>query len=195
MSAYEKSNVIPISITRLVEQAVNGDIDIPEFQREFVWSKDQVKELLDSLIKGYPVGAFLIWDLSNYTTGKHIYEAKRKEWIVDGQQRVVSLSILSMKKPYWLDVDEWNNIIEKYKVKINILTLEASLEYPAIKKSPEWLYVYEILNFPDVREAAEALSRTLNRLGQSCIINSKYSSVKFSVALQFSSSLILFQYS
>jgi len=163
LSAYEKPNVIPISITRLVQQAVNGDIDIPEFQRDFVWTKDQVKELIDSLIKGYPVGAFLVWDLSNYTTGKHIYEKKRKEWIVDGQQRVVSFSITSLKKPYWLDVDEWNNIIERYKVKINILTLEVSLEYPAIKNSPEWLYPHEILNVSDVRAAAEELSRNLNR--------------------------------
>jgi len=162
LSVYKKPDVIPISIGRLVEQAVNGDVDIPEFQRDFVWTKDQVKDLLDSLVKGYPIGAFLIWDLSNYTTGKHLYEKKKKEWIVDGQQRVVSFSILSMKKPYWLDVDKWNSIIAKYKVKINILTLEVSLEYPPIKNSPEWLYPHEILNFSDVRETAEKLSRTLS---------------------------------
>lgn len=163
MSIYEKPSVFPISIGRFVEQAVNGVIDIPEFQRDFVWTKDQVKDLLDSLIKEYPVGAFLIWDLSNYTTGKHVYEKKRKEWIVDGQQRVVSFCIMSLKKPYWLDVKEWNDIIDRYKVRINILTLEVSLEHSGISKNPEWLYPHEILNFSDVREAAETLSKELNR--------------------------------
>jgi hypothetical protein len=163
MSTYGKPDVNTVSIVRFVEQAVNGEIDIPEFQREFVWTKDQVKELLDSLIKGYPVGSFIVWDLSQYTTGKHVYEKKRKEWIVDGQQRIGSFCILSMKKPYWLEVSDWNAVIEKFRVKVNILTLEAALEYPAIKRNPEWLYAHEILSFPDVKAAAEDLSRALHR--------------------------------
>jgi len=163
MSAYEKPDVNNVSIVRFVEQAVGGDLDIPEFQRDFVWTKDQVKELLDSLIKGYPVGAFIVWDLSRYTTGKHVYEKKKKEWIVDGQQRVVSFCILSQKKPYWLEVTDWNTILDKYRVRLNVLTLEVALEYPAIRKNPEWLYAHEILHFPDVKTAAEELSNTLHR--------------------------------
>jgi uncharacterized protein with ParB-like and HNH nuclease domain len=72
----DRPDVFPMSIPRLVQQAVNGDIAIPEFQREYVWTKDQVRDLLDSLIKGYPIGSFLIWDLNDYTTGKQIYEKK-----------------------------------------------------------------------------------------------------------------------
>lgn len=52
--------ILPISIIRILNSAVKGEYDIPEFQREFVWSDHQVRDLLDSLIKGYPIGTFLI---------------------------------------------------------------------------------------------------------------------------------------
>ena len=37
------------------------DLVLPEFQREYVWSKDQAKQLLVSLMRGYPVGGLLVW--------------------------------------------------------------------------------------------------------------------------------------
>jgi len=42
---------------------------------------------------------------------------RRKEWIVDGQQRITALSILWRKKPYWIDNEEWERLIKKNKVK------------------------------------------------------------------------------
>ena len=150
-------------IGRLVEGVVSGKYGIPEFQREFVWTKNQVANLLDSLIRGYPIGSILIWDLSDYTQGKHVYENKPKEWIVDGQQRLVALCILNLKKPYWLEIDKWQRYLEKYKIKVNILTLEVSLEYSAIRKNPEWVYPYEIFNANDLRTFAERLATEMNR--------------------------------
>lgn len=55
-----RPEIFPISIGRLVAQAASGEIDVPEFQREFVWNKDQVREFLDSLIKRFPVGMLII---------------------------------------------------------------------------------------------------------------------------------------
>jgi len=153
-----------ISIRRLVDYASGGELDIPEFQREFIWTKDQVKDLLDSLIKGYPIGFLLIWDLNEYTYGKHVFDQRTKEWIVDGQQRVVSLCLIMSKKPYWMETDEWDKLLSKYKIKINILTLEAALEYPALKKEPAWIYPQEILckEEEDLEKFAEELSKKIN---------------------------------
>jgi len=151
------------TISRLIESATSGKIDIPEFQREFVWTKNQVADLLDSLIKGYPIGTILVWDLSDYTQGKHVYEKRSKEWLIDGQQRIVALCILNSKKPNWFNVDKWNDLVEKYKIKINILSLEVSLEYPAIKQNPEWVYPHDIFNARDIRKFAEELSNKLKR--------------------------------
>lgn len=145
MSIY-KPIVNSDTIRRLVEKAAIGDLDIPEFQREFVWTKDQVKDLLDSLIRGYPIGSLLVWDLSEYTSGRYVFETRRKEWIVDGQQRIVSLCLILSRKPYWMDTYEWNRLLNKYKTKINILTLEVALEYPGLKKDPKWVYPQDILS-------------------------------------------------
>jgi uncharacterized protein with ParB-like and HNH nuclease domain len=141
---------VPLSITRILDSAVNGEYDIPEFQRGFVWSDHQVRDLLDSLIRGYPIGAFLIWDLTGYEIGRATpQEGRRKEWIVDGQQRITALSILWRKKPYWINNEEWERLIKKNKIKINIRTLKVSLEYPAIKNDPEWVYPHELLSIPE----------------------------------------------
>ena len=38
-----------------------GNVKIPQFQRDFVWSKDKSAKLLDSIVKGYPIGTFIFW--------------------------------------------------------------------------------------------------------------------------------------
>jgi hypothetical protein len=155
-----KPTIQPETVRRLVEKVAIGDLDIPEFQREFVWTKDQVKDLLDSLIRGYPIGSLLIWDLSEYTSGRYIHEpqSRRKEWIVDGQQRIVSLCLLLSRKPYWMDTDEWNNLLSKYKIKINVLTLEVALEFPGLKKDPRWVYPQNILSIKSDEELEKIAS-------------------------------------
>ncbi len=145
---------IPLSITRIIEKAVAGEYDIPEFQRGFVWSDHQVRDLLDSLIRGYPIGAFLIWDLTEYEVSRTTpEEGRKKEWIIDGQQRITALSILWRRKPYWINNEDWERLLKRNKVKVNIRTLKVSLEYPAIRNDPEWVYPHEILNIPDNDDA------------------------------------------
>jgi hypothetical protein len=167
VSVY-KPTVQSETVRRLAEKVAIGDLDIPEFQREFVWTKDQVKDLLDSLIRGYPIGSLLIWDLSEYTSGRYIYESRRKEWVVDGQQRIVSLCLLLSRKPYWMDTNEWNNLLSKYKIKINVLTLEVALEFPGLKKDPRWVYPQDILSIKSDEElekmASELSSKIDNKL-------------------------------
>lgn len=120
-------------IYRLVEKAVDGQIDLPEIQRGFVWTKHQVQELLDSIIKRYPLGSILVWDIGNYTQGKYVNERVPKDWVVDGQQRITVFCLLARKRPYWFEIDKWGELIDKYKVRVNILTLEVALESSAIK--------------------------------------------------------------
>ena len=77
-----------------------GTIKIPKFQREFVWSKDQTAALIDSLVKGFPVGAFTYWettdelrhvrDIGNYQL-KSVPKDHPVQYVLDGQQRITSL--------------------------------------------------------------------------------------------------------
>jgi uncharacterized protein with ParB-like and HNH nuclease domain len=48
-------------INELLADIRTQDLVLPEFQREYVWTRDQAKQLMVSLVKGYPVGGLLIW--------------------------------------------------------------------------------------------------------------------------------------
>lgn len=47
--------------TTLISNIENGEIKIPQFQRDFVWTLQRSAELLDSVVKGYPIGTFIFW--------------------------------------------------------------------------------------------------------------------------------------
>ena len=77
-----------------------GQIKLPMFQREFVWEKEQSAKLIDSILKGFPVGTFIFWrtrdDLRSYKeVGNHKLPETPKgdyaQYILDGQQRITSL--------------------------------------------------------------------------------------------------------
>lgn len=56
----EKYNPNSLSVSAILGLIASGDIAIPEIQRPFVWKKTQVRDLLDSLYKGYPTGYLII---------------------------------------------------------------------------------------------------------------------------------------
>lgn len=84
----------------LLSQIESGTIKIPQFQRDFVWSRAKSAALLDSIVKGYPVGTFIFWHTSEQLrTVRSIGNKKFKEkpageysdYVLDGQQRLTSL--------------------------------------------------------------------------------------------------------
>ena len=87
-----------IKIQELIDEIRNKDLVLPEFQREYVWTKDQAKKLMDSLIKGYPIGSFLFWKTNNSPDLKNIEiindTQKTYQIILDGQQRLTALYLL-----------------------------------------------------------------------------------------------------
>ncbi len=50
-----------VNIAELIMSIKNQTIVVPAFQREYVWDKKRAKELINSLLKGYPIGSLLIW--------------------------------------------------------------------------------------------------------------------------------------
>src|ERR1700692_3582416 len=77
-----------------------GQIKLPRFQREFVWDKEQSGKLIDSILKGFPIGTFIFWktkeELRSYKeVGNHKLPETPKgdyvQYILDGQQRITSL--------------------------------------------------------------------------------------------------------
>ena len=146
-------------IVKHIDDATLGTLNVPEFQRKFVWKPSKTKDLVDSLWRGYPIGTLLLWESSYSSPRSALGTQSQKQWIIDGQQRVTSLALLFGKKPYWWeDVRDWNQYFEKYDVLVNISRDKDSLEFglpnPVRRKSDEWISVRKILTLDN-----EGLSR------------------------------------
>ena len=84
----------------LISEIQNGVIKIPKFQREFVWSIEKTAQLLDSILKGYPIGTFILWQTSERIndvknignlTIPETPDGAKVQYVLDGQQRLTSL--------------------------------------------------------------------------------------------------------
>ena len=75
--------------SELLDSIGKRDLVLPEFQREYVWTRDQAKQLLVSLVKGYPVGGLLFWKTDHPPDLKNIFQLPEKlgtlTVILDGQ--------------------------------------------------------------------------------------------------------------
>lgn len=85
-------------IAELLDDIRNQNLVLPEFQREYVWTRDQAKQLMVSLVKGYPVGGLLIWKTDQPPELKNIAKLPEKlgtvQVLLDGQQRLTTLHML-----------------------------------------------------------------------------------------------------
>lgn len=87
-----------ISVSELVNMVSRGELQLPEMQRQYVWRATRVRDLLDSLYRGYPSGLILAWrssedvDTRDFAVATTESESKMKMLLLDGQQRLTSLS-------------------------------------------------------------------------------------------------------
>jgi len=86
---------VDYSLDKLINSIELGDIGLPDIQRPFVWKNAKVRDLFDSMYKGYPVGYLLLWQngltADERSIGTDIKQKPPKLVIVDGQQRLTSL--------------------------------------------------------------------------------------------------------
>jgi len=153
-------------IVRHIDDATLGILNVPEFQRKYVWRASKVADLVDSLWRGYPIGTLLLWESSYESPQTALGNQGRKLWIVDGQQRVTSLALLFGKKPYWWsNSTQWNKFYEKYNVLVNIAKDKKDLEFglmnPVRRKSNDWLSVRSVLHSGNLSELAIEVSEKL----------------------------------
>jgi hypothetical protein len=86
----QKYNNYPLAISQILGLIEANDIAIPEIQRPFVWRKSQVRDLMDSLFKGYPTGYIIIWKNPSVKL-KNGSLSEGKKVLIDGQQRITAL--------------------------------------------------------------------------------------------------------
>lgn len=80
-------------LSAILDQVDAGTVLLPEFQRGYVWNRDQVRGLMRSLYKGYPVGALLVWetDAASQAVRGAAAVTGTRSLLLDGQQRVTTL--------------------------------------------------------------------------------------------------------
>lgn len=88
--ATQRYTVTPHPIETLLTWVKSGEIAIPEIQRPFVWEATKVRNLLDSLYRGYPVGYLIAWRNPKVKL-KDGSSSAGKRVLIDGQQRVTAL--------------------------------------------------------------------------------------------------------
>lgn len=130
-----------LTVNQLIEKIDTGELGLPELQRPFIWKDSKVRDLFDSLMRGYPIGYLMLWECPALEKKKsigvdsHSYDSP-KEVIIDGQQRLTSLyAVMKGKKVINSKFDE-KSIIISY----NPLEDKFEVGYQATKKDPEWIY-------------------------------------------------------
>jgi hypothetical protein len=130
---------VDYTLKKLVEDIDMGEIGLPDIQRPFVWPTSKVRDLFDSMYRGYPIGYLLFWE--NGYPGEHrAIGANQKQkvprlLIVDGQQRLTSLYAVIKAVPVV------GKDFRSHRIRIAFHPREEKFEVtnPAIEKDAEWI--------------------------------------------------------
>ncbi|MFI3252003.1 MAG: DUF262 domain-containing protein [bacterium] len=146
MANFEVNNV---SISTLLGYVTDGTIAIPEIQRPFVWDTKKVRDLVDSLYKGYPVGYIITWKSANIKL-KDGSSSEGKQILIDGQQRITALTAA------FLGMEVLNDEYKKHRVKIsfNLKNESFATHTPSLENSSEWISDISLL----LKEGADIYS-------------------------------------
>ena len=129
---------VPWQVDQLVSGVKQGSISLPDLQRPFVWPATKVRDLFDSMYKGYPVGALMFWDVPEDGATRKISSGigvNAQHQIIDGQQRLTSL-FAAMKG---VNVRDENYRNRRIRISFNPFTERFEVRTAAIAKSPEWI--------------------------------------------------------
>ncbi|KAF0845645.1 GmrSD restriction endonuclease domain-containing protein [Nocardia caishijiensis] len=159
-------------LSTLLDQIDSGAVLLPEFQRGYVWNRDQVRGLMRSLYLGYPVGGLLVWETGSddiavrgTATGSGL-----RQLLLDGQQRITTLyGIVRGKAPSFFEGDAIAFTGLHFDVERELFEFQV----PGRDTSPAWIDVTELFalgpmhymsRFPD--ESPETLAVYLDRLNK-----------------------------
>lgn len=130
-----------LTVNQLIEKIDTGELGLPELQRPFIWKDSKVRDLFDSMMRGYPIGYLMLWQCptlekkKSIGVGDHSYAAPTAV-IIDGQQRLTSLyAVMKGKKVVNSKYDE-KSIIISYQPLQN----KFEVGYQATKNDREWIY-------------------------------------------------------
>lgn len=147
----QKYSVNQYLISNILSEVQQGQITIPEIQRPFVWNSIKVRDLMDSLYQGYPIGYIITWKNPNVRL-KDGTSSSGKKILIDGQQRITALraAILGEK----IVNKEYKEV--RIVISFNPQTEEFATLTPAISKDSKWIAdISDFLQSEDIFEIVE----------------------------------------
>jgi hypothetical protein len=139
-----------MKVGQLVADFRSGRIVVPEFQRDFVWPKGKASKLLDSLYRSFPVSTLLLWRNSDYQQTRHQKPKPARgqmSWLIDGQQRVTTLSRV-------ISGDEGIDVVFNYE------TEHFRLANAATRNDATWVRVADLFDEHVYREVRHEIPLT-----------------------------------
>ena len=106
MARYSVNNY---TVESLLSNIKSGSIAIPEMQRPFVWDSSKVRDLVDSLYKGFPVGYIIVWQNPDVKL-KDGTKSSGKKVLIDGQQRITAMAAAIVGQEVLDDHYKWKRI-------------------------------------------------------------------------------------
>jgi hypothetical protein len=137
-----------MKISTILDKIDENQLFVPAFQREYVWKRDDAKQLIDSLIKEYPTGTMLTWETANPPELKGPYKYDQKQGAVrlllDGQQRITTLYMLiTGEVPPYYTLPEIIN--DTRGLHVNVETLELSYYMKTrMENNPSWQNITDV---------------------------------------------------
>lgn len=158
-----------MKISEAIDSIQKRDIVLPEFQREYVWTREQAKQLIVSLARGYPVGGILLRKTDQPPELKNIDKLPGTIGtflvLLDGQQRLTTLHLLLTGQPptYYTPAEITNDPRGLY-VNIGSRSITAAdfqyYQASKMKDDPAWLGVVECFTSPKINVFAIAKAKT-----------------------------------
>jgi Protein of unknown function DUF262 len=177
-------------LSTLLDEIDSGAVLLPEFQRGYVWNRDQVRGLMRSLYRGYPVGGLLMWETTSedITVRGASGGGGTRQLLLDGQQRVTSMyGVIRATPPSFFEGDKTAFTGLHFNVETELFEFYAPAKMAG---DPTWVSVSELFSkgptkylraFPDVDDdTLDTYIDRLNRIAQ--IANRDFNSEKITGA-------------
>ena len=151
-------------VDHLVSGIKSGSIQLPDLQRPFVWPATKVRDLFDSMYRGYPVGVLMFWDVPAEGETRAIAgdaQLAATHQIIDGQQRLTSLYAAMQGHPVRDDAYRQRTIM----ISFNPFSERFEVRTPALAKSVQWVEDISTC-FAGPLRAAKAFIKRLEAAGQ-----------------------------
>lgn len=167
--AQELFERVDRKVGNLLDDVMNGRIGLPDLQRPFVWADSKVRNLFDSMMKGFPIGYVMLWaSPADYTNTKSIGVGDKQfkrpdDLVIDGQQRLTSL----LAAISGVEVLDKNFKPRRIKISFDPLEKDFQVWTQAFERSPKYIAdISEVFKAHDALQISKFRRSIINRMNE-----------------------------